>query len=234
MTATSRVSRRSTLRPLTIAMALVFVALTASFGSARTDAAIPAVAGYQDFAYGEAPGGDDVTAGRSQSKLWTNGGKWWGVLFDIGTIAQAQFRIWKFDMATQNWTNTNVLVDNRNRSHADVLSDGNTLYVVSSRSEDETGLATGRDVRIYRYTYNTTTDAYTLSGKDPEGLFPSILGHEGAGVVVDVGPDVTSLAKGDHVTLYGFSLGGTTVVTSPLGGVLPDLGMGFVVMLWDD
>ncbi|HKY85259.1 MAG TPA: alcohol dehydrogenase catalytic domain-containing protein, partial [Pseudorhodoplanes sp.] len=39
------------------------------------------------------------------------------------------------------------------------------------------------------------TDAYTLSGKDPEGLFPSILGHEGAGVVVDVGPDVTSLAK---------------------------------------
>jgi hypothetical protein len=42
------------------------------------------------------------------------------------------------------------------------------------------------------------------------------------------------LAKGDHVTLYGFSLGGTTVVTSPLAGVLPDLGMGFVVMLWDD
>ncbi|HEX8818693.1 MAG TPA: S-(hydroxymethyl)glutathione dehydrogenase/class III alcohol dehydrogenase [Archangium sp.] len=43
------------------------------------------------------------------------------------------------------------------------------------------------------------TDAYTLSGKDPEGLFPSILGHEGAGVVVDVGPGVTSLKKGDHV-----------------------------------
>src|ERR1700722_12544559 len=43
------------------------------------------------------------------------------------------------------------------------------------------------------------TDAYTLSGKDPEGLFPSILGHEGAGVVVDVGKNVHSLAKGDHV-----------------------------------
>ena len=43
------------------------------------------------------------------------------------------------------------------------------------------------------------TDAYTLSGADPEGLFPSILGHEGAGVVVDVGPDVSSLKKGDHV-----------------------------------
>jgi S-(hydroxymethyl)glutathione dehydrogenase/alcohol dehydrogenase len=43
------------------------------------------------------------------------------------------------------------------------------------------------------------TDAFTLSGADPEGLFPAILGHEGAGVVVDVGPGVVSLAKGDHV-----------------------------------
>jgi S-(hydroxymethyl)glutathione dehydrogenase/alcohol dehydrogenase len=43
------------------------------------------------------------------------------------------------------------------------------------------------------------TDAFTLSGADPEGLFPAILGHEGAGIVVDVGPGVTSLKKGDHV-----------------------------------
>ncbi|MEZ4222353.1 MAG: S-(hydroxymethyl)glutathione dehydrogenase/class III alcohol dehydrogenase [Polyangiaceae bacterium] len=43
------------------------------------------------------------------------------------------------------------------------------------------------------------TDEYTLSGKDSEGVFPSILGHEGAGVVVDVGPGVSSLKKGDHV-----------------------------------
>lgn len=43
------------------------------------------------------------------------------------------------------------------------------------------------------------TDDFTLSGADPEGLFPSILGHEGAGVVVDVGVGVTSLKKGDHV-----------------------------------
>lgn len=43
------------------------------------------------------------------------------------------------------------------------------------------------------------TDAYTLSGKDPEGLFPAVLGHEGAGVVVEVGADVKSLKPGDHV-----------------------------------
>src|SRR5512133_820725 len=43
------------------------------------------------------------------------------------------------------------------------------------------------------------TDEYTLSGADPEGIFPAILGHEGAGIVVDVGSGVTSLKKGDHV-----------------------------------
>src|SRR5437588_6699164 len=43
------------------------------------------------------------------------------------------------------------------------------------------------------------TDEFTRSGADPEGLFPAILGHEGAGVVVDVGTGVTSVATGDHV-----------------------------------
>ncbi|MGH8796922.1 MAG: alcohol dehydrogenase catalytic domain-containing protein, partial [Caldimonas sp.] len=43
------------------------------------------------------------------------------------------------------------------------------------------------------------TDHYTLSGADPEGLFPAILGHEGAGIVVEVGPGVGSVARDDHV-----------------------------------
>jgi len=43
------------------------------------------------------------------------------------------------------------------------------------------------------------TDAFTLSGSDPEGLFPTVLGHEGAGLVVEVGPGVRSVAPGDHV-----------------------------------
>src|SRR5262249_52210102 len=43
------------------------------------------------------------------------------------------------------------------------------------------------------------TDEFTLSGGDPEGLFPAIMGHEGAGVVVDIGPGVTTLKRGDHV-----------------------------------
>src|SRR5260221_7787400 len=43
------------------------------------------------------------------------------------------------------------------------------------------------------------TDEFTLSGGDPEGLFPAILGHEGAGIVVEAGAGVTSVKKGDHV-----------------------------------
>ncbi len=43
------------------------------------------------------------------------------------------------------------------------------------------------------------TDEFTLSGADPEGLFPSILGHEGAGIVIDVGLGVTTVMKGDHI-----------------------------------
>ena len=43
------------------------------------------------------------------------------------------------------------------------------------------------------------TDEFTRSGADPEGLFPTILGHEGAGIVIDIGPGVKSLKKGDHV-----------------------------------
>ena len=43
------------------------------------------------------------------------------------------------------------------------------------------------------------TDAFTLSGDDPEGIFPAILGHEGAGIVEEIGPGVTSVAVGDHV-----------------------------------
>jgi len=79
------------------------------------------------------------------------------------------------------------------------------------------------------------TDEFTLSGKDPEGLFPCILGHEGAGVVVDVGPGVTSLKKGDHVIpLYTpecrqckFCLSGKTNLCQAIRetqgrGVMPD------------
>ncbi|ODT66066.1 MAG: S-(hydroxymethyl)glutathione dehydrogenase/class III alcohol dehydrogenase [Pelagibacterium sp. SCN 63-23] len=79
------------------------------------------------------------------------------------------------------------------------------------------------------------TDDFTLSGADPEGLFPAILGHEGAGVVVDVGPGVTSVKKGDHVIplytpecreCYSCRSGKTNLCTAIRGtqgqGLMPD------------
>ena len=50
------------------------------------------------------------------------------------------------------------------------------------------------------------TDAFTLSGEDPEGAFPAILGHEGAGIVVEVGSGVKTLKPGDHVIPLYLSL----------------------------
>jgi S-(hydroxymethyl)glutathione dehydrogenase/alcohol dehydrogenase len=79
------------------------------------------------------------------------------------------------------------------------------------------------------------TDAYTLSGADPEGLFPAILGHEGAGIVREIGPGVTTLKPGDHVIpLYTpecrqckFCLSGKTNLCGAIRetqgrGVMPD------------
>jgi S-(hydroxymethyl)glutathione dehydrogenase / alcohol dehydrogenase len=79
------------------------------------------------------------------------------------------------------------------------------------------------------------TDSFTLSGDDPEGIFPAILGHEGAGVIVDIGAGVTSVQKGDHVIpLYTpecrqckFCLSGKTNLCQAIRetqgrGVMPD------------
>src|SRR5438477_16389 len=63
------------------------------------------------------------------------------------------------------------------------------------------------------------TDAYTLSGADPEGLFPAIMGHEGAGIVVDVGPGVTTVKQGDDVINTAKVEPGATVVVFGLGGI---------------
>ena len=59
------------------------------------------------------------------------------------------------------------------------------------------------------------TDAYTLSGRDPEGVFPAILGHEGGGIVEDIGPGVSTLKPGDHVIpLYTPECGRCSFCTS--------------------
>ena len=70
---------------------------------------------------------------------------------------------------------------------------------LSIETVDLEGPKAGEALVEIRATGICHTDEFTLSGADPEGLFPAILGHEGAGVVVEVGPGVKSLKKGDHV-----------------------------------
>ena len=70
---------------------------------------------------------------------------------------------------------------------------------LSLETVDLEGPAPGEVLVEIKATGICHTDEFTLSGADPEGMFPSILGHEGAGIVVDVGAGVTSLKKGDHV-----------------------------------
>ncbi|MFB9985033.1 S-(hydroxymethyl)glutathione dehydrogenase/class III alcohol dehydrogenase [Mesorhizobium kowhaii] len=73
---------------------------------------------------------------------------------------------------------------------------GNPLEVTTVQLE---GPKAGEVLVEIKATGICHTDDFTLSGADPEGLFPAILGHEGAGVVIDTGPGVTSVTKGDHV-----------------------------------
>ena len=76
------------------------------------------------------------------------------------------------------------------------LEAGRPLEIMTVQLE---GPKTGEVLVEIKATGVCHTDDFTLSGADPEGLFPAILGHEGAGVVADVGPGVTSVKKGDHV-----------------------------------
>src|SRR5687768_1491253 len=117
MPKTRRASSRVLVRWLSGLVAIVVLASLASALVGSVAAATPVTAGWRDdIQYGDpaAPGGDDVTANRSQSKLWTNDGFWFGIRFDPISTPAAKFRIWRLNMATQNWTNTSIPVDDRN------------------------------------------------------------------------------------------------------------------------
>lgn len=158
----TRINRRRLALPVTFAA--LALAISTSVGSVPVQAGEPVTVGYGDHQYNDpnAPGADDVTAARHQSKLWFADGLWWAVLFDAKSTPNAVFRIWRFDTASQNWINTGVSVDTRNRSHADVLWTGSKLYVASAHGTS--------GLRIYRYSYNTNTNVYTIDAGFPKTI----------------------------------------------------------------
>src|SRR3954447_11025417 len=98
---------------------------------------------------------------RAESVLWYNDGSWWGNLWDTAT---SDFHIFRFDPA-QGWVDTKVTTESRANTHHDVLWDGSPLYIASHLFvNDGVPAQAGGPATLYRYSYNTATDTYTLAG----------------------------------------------------------------------
>jgi trimeric autotransporter adhesin len=108
--------------------------------------------------------GSAPTASKPESKLWWHDGFWWASLWDT---ASADFHIFKLDEGTQTWTDTGVALDDRPGTRADILWDAaaGKLYVASHRFSESP--ATGYPSRLYRYSYDASTDTYTRDSGFP-------------------------------------------------------------------
>ncbi|MFQ5648303.1 MAG: tandem-95 repeat protein [bacterium] len=122
----------------------------------------PVILGYRDFNHGTDVTGDPTEA-KPESKLWHHDGFWWGVLWND---LAAEFRIHRFDPATQNWTNVGPTVDNRRRSAADVCVDGSKVYI-ASRAKINVHSTDSKLATLARYTYSSGSKAYSLDGGFP-------------------------------------------------------------------
>jgi trimeric autotransporter adhesin len=108
--------------------------------------------------------GSAPTGSKPESKLWWNDGFWWASIWDT---ASSDFHIFKLDQGTQTWTDTEVRLDDRASTRADTLWDAaaGKLYVASHRFSESP--ASGYPSRLYRYSYNASTDTYTLDSGFP-------------------------------------------------------------------
>jgi hypothetical protein len=139
--------------------------------------------GFTDFVWTAGSNPASPTADKPQSKLWINDGKWWGLLWatDPANPRHAAFFIHSFDPASQSWSNTGVQVDDRDRSHADVLwdSQNSNLYVASTIDSGS--------VKLFRLSYSK--GAYHLDDGFPVRLS-------------DTGSESISIAKDSTGTLW--------------------------------
>ena len=109
--------------------------------------------------------GAAATGEKPESRLWWNDGIWWASLFD--TVSQTH-RIFRLNRATETWVNTGTLIDNRPRTRSDTLWDGTHLYVASHvPASSSSGATAGNPARVYRYSYNSATQTYTLDAGFP-------------------------------------------------------------------
>jgi len=168
---------RGVLRACTILCGLVAVLLLP--GVVRADI------GVQGPAYTTGTSGSPTTS-KPESKLWFHDGFWWASMFaTTGTTGNYDI----FKLVGNNWTDTGVVIDDRDSTRQDVLSDGDTLYVASHKFEQTPtfSTATGNEMRLYRFTYNTGTDTYAVDDLDPPGApnYTTIDSQRSEALVID-------------------------------------------------
>jgi hypothetical protein len=145
--------------------ACIAVVLRVQSAMAQTCASQPLTIGYRDFNYNGGNVVSEVTLSNPESKLWWNDGYWWASLWVPNA---STYRIHRFDLANQCWMDTGTNLDDRAKSLADVLWDGQHLYVASHfwviNGANTTPTNSGR---LYRYSYNAVTKTYSLDAGFP-------------------------------------------------------------------
>jgi hypothetical protein len=159
-------------------------------------AAEAADVGVVDFSY---TGASAPTGQKPQSKLWYADGTWWGSLYNS---AAGDFHIYRFDWATDRWSDTGVLVDPRSSASMDTLWDGSKLYIASA-GKDPNSTAASPELR--RYSYNPASKTWSA-----DAGFPVRISTGGVEAVV--------MAKDSRGVLWAtFTLGSLVYVTHSNG-----------------
>jgi hypothetical protein len=140
-------------------------------GAGLTAGTAAADIGAQGPAFTVGTGGSPTTS-KPESKLWFHDGHWWASMFAKSGTA-GDYDIFRLDGDT--WTDTGVVIDPRDSTRQDVLSDGNTLYVASHKFQltPTFSAAAGNEMRLYRFTYDGGTHTYSADDLDPAPSTPN-------------------------------------------------------------
>jgi hypothetical protein len=149
------------IRILRVAVPMLVLMLTSVSLNAQS------TVGYRDFSFGTTPTATP-TGEKPESKLWFNDGLWWGSMFNTNT---STYHIYRFNAASQSWTDTGTQLDNRPSTKADCLWDGSgqKLYVASHvfTTNGSVTSSSSQWGRVYRYSYHSSTQSYTLDSGFP-------------------------------------------------------------------
>jgi hypothetical protein len=157
----------------------VVMALLAVMVEISPRSAAAAGVGFRDFSYGS--GVTAPTGQKPQSKLWFTDGSWWGALYSTSSSAYTIHRL----SSSQTWSNTGVAIDDRERGRPDALWSGGKLFIVSGGTSPS---SSGDSARLLRYSYDATTDTYSLDAGFPVvissgGMDSAVLDRDSTGIL---------------------------------------------------